>query len=139
MTEPYETPPSLVDAEQRLNEALNKLKQNLDGVEELSGIVNAFSDASDANKATVAAFLEASRSFEKSSAATLEALKSLAQSIEDNQSEFDEAIGTFDDDLSKIRGELNRQNKKINLLMLLSFVPIVLIAILLFLSFSTWQ
>lgn len=137
MTEPYETPPSLVDAEQRLNEALNKLKQNLDGVEALSGIVNAFSDASDANKATVAAFLEASRSFEKSSAATSESLKSLAQSIEDNQSQFDEALDTFDDELSKIRGELSSQNEKINMLRIISFVPIAMIAVLLYLAFST--
>ena len=81
MTEPYQTPPSLVDAEKRLNEALDELKQNLDGVEALSGIASAFSDASDANKAAVAAFLEASSSFEKSSAATSASLESLTQSI----------------------------------------------------------
>ena len=130
MTEPYQTPLSLVDAEQRLNEALNELKQNLDGVEALSGIASAFSDASDANKAAVAAFLDASRSFEKSSAATSASLESLAQSIEENQREFSET-------LSGIREELSSQNKKINLLGFLAVVPIALIAILLVLSFGT--
>ena len=130
MTEPYQTPPSLVDAEQRLNEALEELKQNLDGVEALSGIASAFSDASDANKAAVAAFLEASNSFEKSSAATSASLESLAQSIEKNQRGFSET-------LSGIRKELSSQNEKINLLRFLAIVPIALIAILLFLSFST--
>ena len=132
MTEPYKTPPSLVAAEQRLNEALDELKHNLDGVEALSGIAGAFADASNANKAAVAAFQEASSSFEKSSATTLASLESLAQRVVENQREFS-------DTLSEIRGELSSQNKKINLLRLLAVVPIVLIAILLFLSFSTWQ
>ena len=131
MTEPYKTPPSLVAAEQRLNEALDELKHNLDGVEALSGIAGAFSDASNANKAAVAAFQEASSSFEKSSATTLASLESLAQRVVENQREFSET-------LSEIRGELSSQNKKINLLRLLAFVPIILIAILLFLYFSTW-
>ena len=132
MTEPYKTPPSLVAAEQRLNEALDELKHNLDGVEALAGIAGAFADASNANKAAVAAFQEASSSFEKSSATTLASLESLAQRVVENQRAFSET-------LSEIRGELSSQNKKINLLRLLAFVPIALIAILLFLSFSTWQ
>ena len=130
MTESYQTPPSLVDAEKRLNEALDELKQNLDGVEAMSGIASAFSDASDANKAAVAAFLEASNTFEKSSAATSASLEFLAQSIEENQSEISE---TF----SGIREELRSQNEKINMLRLLAIVPIALIAVLLFLSFKT--
>ena len=132
MAEPYQTPPSLVDAEQRLNEALDKLTKGLEGVEALSGVASAFSDASHANKAAVAAFQEASSSFENSSAATLASLESLAQRVVENQRKFSKT-------LSEIRGELRSQNKKIYLLWLLTFVPIVLIAILLFLSFSTWQ
>ncbi len=139
MTEPYKTPPSLVAAEQRLNEALDELKHNLDGVEALSGIAGAFSDASNANKAAVAAFQEASSSFEKSSAATLASWESLAQRVVENQREFSETLSEIRGALTEIRGELSSQNKKINLLRLLTFVPIVLIAILLFLSFSTWQ
>lgn len=132
MAEPYQTPPSLVDAEQRLNETLGKLTKGLEGVEALSGIAKAFSDASHANKAAVAAFQEASSSFEKSSAAASVSLESLAQRVVGNQDEFSEA-------LSEIREKLGSQNKKIILLGLLTSVPIVLIAILLFLSFSTWQ
>ena len=130
MTEPYQTPPSLIDAEKRLNESLDKLTKGLEGVEALSGIAAAFSDASNANKEAVAAFQEASRSFEKSSAASLASLESLAQRVVENQREFSET-------LLEIRGELSSQNKKINLLGLLTFVPIILISILLFLSFST--
>ena len=129
MAEIYQTPPSLVDAERRLNEALDELKQNLDDVEALSGVANAFSDASDANKAAVAGFLEASRSFETSLADTSASLKSLAQSIEESQREFSES-------LSRVRKELSDQNKKIDILKFLLFAPIVLIVILLVRSFS---
>ncbi len=113
-----------------LSEALDKLTKGLEGVEALSGVASTVSDASDANKAAVAAFQEASSSFEKSSATTLASLESLAQRVVENQREFSET-------LSEIRGDLSSQNKKINLLMLLTFVPIALIAILLFLSFAT--
>ena len=124
MTESYQTPPSLVNAEQQLSEALDKLKQNLDGVEALSGIASAFSEASDANKTTVAAFLEASSSFEKSSSVISTSLESLAQSMEENQRKFSET-------LSGIREELSSQTGKINLLMFLAIIPIALIVLLL--------
>lgn len=120
MNEPYQTPPSLVDAEQKLSTALQDLEKNIDGVEELSGIASSFSEASEANRAVVSAFHEASNAYEKSSFDTLASLETLSSKIEENQNVFAET-------LVEIRGELNLQNEKISLLRFLSFIPIVLI------------
>jgi hypothetical protein len=128
MNESYQTPPSLIEAEQRLNAALKDLEENLDGVEELSGVASSFSEASEANKAVVAAFHEAATSYEDSSAATLATLNVLSKNIKDDQDKFSET-------LKEIRGELSHQSGKLNLIRILSLVPIVLMIGLITLSF----
>jgi hypothetical protein len=130
MNEPYQTPSSLVDAEQQLDEALGKLTSSLEGVEALSDVASAFADASHANKAAVAAFRDASNSFAESSAATLASLDSIGQDVAKNQRKFSDA-------LSEIRREQVSQNKKIALLRVLTLVTIVVLAALLVGSFAS--
>jgi hypothetical protein len=120
MNEPYQTPPSLVDIEEKLSTALQDLQQNLDGVEELTGIASSFSKASEANIAVITAFKDASNSYEKSSTVTMTALEVLSNKIKENQNEFSET-------LNEIRNELNFQKGKMGTLKILAFMPIILV------------
>ena len=81
MTDAYETPGSLIEAEKKLNSALDNLQQNLEDVESLSGIGEAFAAASNANKTTVEEFLKTSQAFGKSSAELVDSLDKTAEMI----------------------------------------------------------